>query len=247
MKRLLFILTLCMPLWSLAAEYHTSLVVQTGELREGDLIVRTISDLESNKICLAFYIRTTGTSPEMSCYDTIKGFRSNLAQVGHYKEGTLVVRKLKDSVNRVSCLVAYVSTPGTSPSIDCYRSKKGGKDAIVRSGHLREGDLDVHRILDPDSTKTCLIAYVRTHGTAPSLVCYDTRSGGKGGMQQTNQMREGDLIVRKVVDDSNSKACLVTYVSTEGTRSHLYCFDEGGEAGPAKAQWRPRASGAKTP
>jgi hypothetical protein len=144
MKKLLVFLMLGLPLVSQAAGYKSSLVVQTGEFRESDLIVRTVTDLESNKICLAFYIRTTGTSPQMTCYDGIAGFRSNINQVGHFREGDLVVRKLKDSVNEMSCLVAYVSTPGTSPSIDCYKRRPGAKDTIERSGHVREGDLDVH-------------------------------------------------------------------------------------------------------
>ena len=69
MKRLLAILALGLPLMALAGEYKTSLVVQTGELRESDLIVRNITDLNSKKTCLAFYVRTTGTSPVMFCYD----------------------------------------------------------------------------------------------------------------------------------------------------------------------------------
>jgi hypothetical protein len=139
----------------------------------------------------------------------------------------------------MACLVAYVSTPGTSPGINCYESKLATKEALVRDGHLREGDLDVRRISDPDSTKTCLIAHVGTSGTSPTLVCYQTQTGGKGGMLQTGYMREGDLIVRKIVDQSNRKACLVTYVSTEGTSPHLYCFDETtGNQPKVKSEWR---------
>lgn len=239
MKRLFFVFAWGLPLVCLAGDYQSSLIVQTGKWRESDLIVRTILDLESNKICLAFYIRTSGTSPVMSCYSSTSGFRSNINQVGHFQEGDLVLRKLKDYVNGVSCLVAYVSTPGTSPAIACYASKSGVKDAIVRDGHLREGDLDVRRIVDPDSAKTCLVAYVSTSRTAPSLICYKTQTAGKGGVVQIGQLREGDLIVRKIVDQANSKACLITYVSTEGTSSHIYCFDEHKANQPKQeTEWR---------
>ncbi len=239
MKRLLLVLVCGLPLVCVAGDNQSTLIVQTGKWRESDLIVRTILDLESNKICLAFYVRTSGTSPVMSCYNAVSGFRSNLNQIGHFQEGDLVLRKLKDYVNGVSCLVAYVSTPGTSPAIDCYQSKTGVKDAIVRDGHLREGDLDVRRIVDPDSGKTCLVAYVSTNRTAPSLICYNTQTGGKGGIVQIGQLREGDLIVRKIVDQTNKKECLITYVSTEGTSSHIYCFDEHLDPKPTReAEWR---------
>ena len=58
MKRLVVSLVLWLPLLAAAADYESTLLVQTGKLRESDLIVRTISDLQSNKICLAFYVRT---------------------------------------------------------------------------------------------------------------------------------------------------------------------------------------------
>jgi len=225
MKKLFIFLVLCLPFVCLAEAYHSTLLVQTGKLRESDLIVRTITDLESSKICLAFYVRTTGTSPVLSCYDSQGGFASNINQVGHFKEGNLVVRKMKDTLNDVSCLVAYVSTPGTSPSIDCYKSRKAAKDDLVRSGHVREGDLDVYRVVDADSTKTCLVGYVTIGGTSPSLICYDSKTGGKGGLVQNSHLREGDLIVRKIVDKSNGKECLITYVSTEGTSPFIYCSD----------------------
>ena len=225
MKKIIIILVLGLPIVCLAEAYQSTLLVQTGKLRESDLIVRTITDLESSKICLAFYIRTTGTSPVLSCYDTRGGFASNINQVGHFKEGNLVVRKMKDTLNDVSCLVAYVSTPGTSPSIDCYQSRKAAKDDLVRSGHLREGDLDVYRVVDANSTKTCLVSYVTTGGTSPSLICYDSKPGGKGGLVQNSYLREGDLIVRKIVDRSNTKECLITYVSTEGTSPYIHCSD----------------------
>ncbi|MEA3410804.1 MAG: hypothetical protein U9R74_04610 [Pseudomonadota bacterium] len=233
MKKLLIVLLTALPLYPALGEYQSSLLVQTGQFRESDLIVRTVSDLESNKICLAFYVRTTGTSPAMYCYEGTSGFRTNINQVGHFKEGKLVIRKIKDSVNSMSCLVAYVSTSGTSPAIDCYRSAFAPKDSIVRQGHLREGDLDVHRVVDPDSTETCLIAFVSTNSTSPALICYKSQAGGKGSLTQTNQMREGDLIVRKVVDEPNGKECLISYVSTAGTRSHIHCFDKDLPAQPA--------------
>ena len=254
MKRLFVFLLIGLPLSCLAADYQSTLLVQTGKLRESDLIVRTITDLEDSKICLAFYVRTTGTSPVMSCYQATSGYRSNISQVGHFKEGQLVVRKIKDSVNNVSCLVAYVSTPGTSPVINCYESKMSTKDEIVSSGHLREGDLDIYRIVDQDSTKSCLIAYVSTGGTAPSLTCYTNQSGVKGGMVQDSYLREGDLIVRKIVDQGNSQNCLITYVSTEGTSPYIFCSENKYVAESKKPQpesateWKPYspAGGAKT-
>ncbi|MEN8130465.1 MAG: hypothetical protein ABFS45_09800 [Pseudomonadota bacterium] len=239
MNRLFILLVFAIPMVSLAGENQSSLVVQTGKWRESDLVVRTLMDLESNKICLTFYVRTIGTSPVISCYDAVSGFRSKINQVGHFKDGKLVLRKLKDHENGVACLVAYVSTPGTSPGVNCYDSKMVAKEAIVRNGHLREGDLDVRRIVDPDSAKTCLVAYVGTIGTSPTLVCYNTQRGGSGGLLQTSYMREGDLIVRKIVDRSNRKACLITYISTEGTSPHLYCFDESsGNQPKVKTEWR---------
>ncbi|MCU0835809.1 MAG: hypothetical protein MUC77_15480 [Chromatiaceae bacterium] len=227
MKRLVAAVSLAVPLLALAAEYESTLLVQTGKLRESDLIVRTISDLESNKICLAFYVRTQGTSSMITCYDSRGSFRTNINQVGFFKEDKLVVRKIKDFDNDVSCLVAYVSTPGTAPSIACYRSVKPADDAIVRGGHLREGDLEIHRIVDADSRETCLIGYVSTGGISPSLTCYESRgTPDEGGMKQTSSLREGDLVVRKVVDQQNQKTCLISYVSTEGTSPHFHCFDE---------------------
>jgi hypothetical protein len=225
MKKIMFLLVLMLPLVSQAGDYESTLLVQTGQLRESDLIVRTVSDLESNKICLAFYVRTIGTSPVMNCYDAISGFYSKIRQVGHFKEGKLVVRKLRDTVNDVSCLVVYVSMEGTSPAIDCYKSSKGTNDTILREEHLSEGDLDVYRVVDPDSTKTCLIAFVSAGGTSPSLSCYTTKAGGKGGMVQKSFLREGDLIVRKIADNTNSKECLISYVSTQGTSPYIYCSD----------------------
>ena len=229
-----------MPFALLAADYQSTLLVQTGKLRESDLIIRTISDLESNRICLAFYVRTTGTSPMISCYDVKSGFRSKIDQVGHYKEDKMVIRKIKDSMNGVSCLVTYVTVAGTSPSIQCYKSTAAAKfrttDAIISNGHLREGDLDVHEIIDPDSGQACVIAYVDTEGTSPSLQCYRSVAGGKGGLVQTSQMREGDLIVRKVNDQANRKECLITYVSTQGTSPHIYCAEQYASASSTPTQ-----------
>jgi hypothetical protein len=225
MKKLFILMILGLPFICQAEAYQSTLLVQTGQMRESDLIVRTITDLESSKICLAFYIRTTGTSPVMNCYDAVSGYASNINQVGHFMEKQLIVRKMKDTLNDISCLVAYVSTPGTSPSIDCYKSRKSGKDDLVRNGHLREGDLDVYRVVDKDSTKTCLVAYVTTGGTAPSLTCYNSQSPGNGALVQNSFLREGDLIVRKIVDHANHKECLISYVSTEGTSPGINCSD----------------------
>jgi hypothetical protein len=227
MKKLFILMIFWLPFTCLAEAYQSTLLVQTGQMRESDLIVRTVTDLESSKICLTFYIRTSGTSPVMTCYDAVSGFASKINQVGHFKEQQLIVRKMKDSLNDVSCLVAYVGIPGTSPSIDCYKSRKTATDDLVRSGHLREGDLDVYRVIDKNSTKTCLVAYVTTGGTAPSLVCYNSQSGGKGGLVQNSHLREGDLIVRKIVDHANRKECLISYVSTKGTSPNIYCSDAG--------------------
>jgi hypothetical protein len=246
MKRLLVFLLMGLPLTCLAADYQSTLLVQTGKLRESDLIVRTVTDLEDNKICLAFYVRTTGTSPVMSCYAATSGFRSNVSQVGHFKEGELVVRKIKDSINNESCLVAYVSTPGTSPVINCYESGPGAKDEIESTGHVREGDMDVYRIVDEDGTKSCLIAYVSTAATAPSLACYTSRSGVKGGIMQDSYLREGDLIVRKIIDQANMQNCLISYVSTQGTSPYIFCSankyaEQSKKTAPAATapEWRP--------
>ena len=62
MKWLLALLAFCMPLVSHADEFKATLLVQTGMMSEHDLIVRNITDLGSNKTCLAFYVKTSGTS-----------------------------------------------------------------------------------------------------------------------------------------------------------------------------------------
>ena len=137
MKRWLVGLVAGLPRFAGAADYQSTLLVQTGKLTESDLIVRTVTDLESSRICLAFYVRTVGTSPVMTCFDATSGFQSRVAQVGQFREGKLVVRKIKDSTNNVSCLVAYVSTPGTSPAIDCYQTSGPTSDEFLQRGHLR--------------------------------------------------------------------------------------------------------------
>ena len=244
MKKLLAYLLLGLPLIAMAEDYQSTLLVQTGTLRESDLIVRTVTDLDSEKTCLAFYVRTAGTSPVMSCYDARGGFKSDISQVGHFKKGKLVVRKIKDKINNISCMVAYVSTAGTSPAIYCYRSNSQAKDDIKRTGHLREGDLEIERVIDADSTNTCLIAFVSVSSNTPSLACYPSTPGSKGGLAQDGVMREGDLVVRKILDEANHKECLVSYVSTEGTSPHLYCFDKKKSAVPVRA---PARAPAKAP
>ncbi|MCP3868456.1 MAG: hypothetical protein GY703_10235 [Gammaproteobacteria bacterium] len=227
MKTLLVLLLIFTALVTKAGEFTSSLLVQTGQMRESDLIIRVVTDLDAKKTCLAFYIRTSGTSPVVYCYDATSGFGATLSQVGHIKADELVIRKLEDTKNNFSCLVAYVSTPGTSPAVECYLNKQRFKDHMLEGGHLREGDLDVRRIIDPGNLMTCLVAYVKTKGTSPSILCYDSPNVKKrGALHQDSELKEGDLVVRKIVDTATRKACLVTYVSTEGTSSHLYCFDE---------------------
>lgn len=226
MKRLLAALAFCLPLATQAGEFEQSLLVQTGMMKESDLVVRNISDLGKNKTCLAFYIQTAGTSPVIHCYDVTAGFGAALTQVGHIKADDLVIRKLDDTKNNVSCLVAYVSTPGTSPAVDCFTFKQRFKDNMLEAGHIREGDLDVRRIVDTGNQKTCLVSYVTTKGTAPSVACYDSPGDSKGGLYQAGYVKEGDLVVRKIVDSSAGKACLISYVATAGTSSHAYCYPE---------------------
>ena len=84
---------------------------------------------------------------------------------------------------------------------------------------------EVITVVDKDSTKTCLIAYVSTSGTAPSLKCYNSRPEGHGGLVQSSSLRKGDLIVRKIVDHANREECMISYVSTEGTSPSINCFD----------------------
>lgn len=226
MKKLLGLLMFLLPLTSQAGDYSSQLVVQTGLLRESDLVVRNVTDLISKKTCLAFYIRTAGTSSVIDCYDVVGDFGTTIRQVGHIKEDDVIIRKIEDTKNNRVCLVAYVGTPGTSPAVDCYSTTHKFKDNLELSAHLREGDLSVRRINDPGAMRTCLVAYVNTKGTSPSVFCYASQPKGVGSLKQTSKMKEGDLVVRKISDTANKKACMVTYVSTEGTDSNLFCFDE---------------------
>ncbi len=208
------------------ADYSSQLVVQTGLLLESDLVVRNVTDLISKKTCLAFYIRTAGTSSVIDCYDVIGGFGTVLRQIGHFKEDAVIIRKIEDTKNKRMCLVAYVATPGTAPAVDCYTVKERFKDNLEITAHLREGDMSVRQISDLGANRTCLVAYVNTKGTAPAVACYPSISRKGGILRQISFMREGDLIVRKIKDPLNKKACMVTYVSTQGTSSNLFCFDE---------------------
>jgi hypothetical protein len=227
MKKLFVSFLAClMPVFASAGDYSAQLVVQTGLLRESDLVVRNVTDLISKKTCLAFYIRTAGTSSVIDCYDVIGDFGTTIRQVGHVKEDDVIIRKIEDTKNNRVCLVAYVATAGTSPAVDCYSTTHKFKDQLEMSAHLREGDLSVRRISDPGAQRTCLVAYVNTKGTAPDVACYASQPKGVGSLKQISHMKEGDLVVRKIQDTANNKACMVTYVSTEGTDSHLYCFDE---------------------
>ena len=154
------------------------------------------------------------------------------------------MRKIKDRLNGVSCMVAYVSTEGTSPAINCYQSSSQAKDDIKRTGHLREGDLEIERVIDADSANTCLIAFVSVGSNTPQLVCYPSNPGDKGGLSQVGKMREGDLVVRKILDEANNKECLMSYVSTEGTSPYIYCFDK--KMSPPPATGKAPASSKKT-
>ncbi len=261
MNKLLGALACLFPMFAAAADYSSTLVVQTGLLVESDLVVRNITDLASKKTCLAFYVRTPGTSSVIDCYDVIGDFGTTVRQVGHIKADEVIIRKIEDVKNNRVCLVAYVGTAGTAPAVDCYTTTSKFKELLQENGHLREGDLDVRRIQDSGANRTCLVAYVKTKNTAPSVFCYASQlavgpagmagqgmagqgmagmsgqgqgaapqgMGGNvpaGGLQQTSFMKEGDLVVRKISDYANRKACMVTYVSTEGTSSNLFCFDE---------------------
>lgn len=211
---------------AVASDYSSQLVVQTGLLTESDLVVRNVTDLMSKKTCLAFYIRTPGTSSVIDCYNVVGDFGTIVRQVTHFKEDNVIMRKIEDTMNNRVCLVAYVATPGTSPAVDCYTNANRFKDSTNITAHLREGDMNVSQLSDPGSMRTCLVAYVDTKNTSPAVACYPSLPNGGGSLQQVSIMREGDLIVRKIKDYGNRKACMVTYVSTSGTSSHLFCFDE---------------------
>jgi hypothetical protein len=225
MKRIIGLFACLLPLFATAGEFSSTLVVQTGYLREGDLVVRNITDLVAKKTCMTFYIRTAGTSPVTDCYDIVGDFGADVRQAAHMKEGELIIRKMEDTKNDRACLVAYVSTPGTAPAVHCYTSAHRFKEGLQIDSHLREGDLDVHRISDASAGTTCLVAFVDTKGTAPSTFCYPSLPQGVGALRQEHQLKEGDLVVRKIMDQANGKACLVSYVSTEGTSSRMFCFD----------------------
>ena len=90
-----------------------------------------------------------------------------------FKEGKLVVLKMRDIINGVSCLVAYVNTGNTSPSLECYASLQSAKGGMVQNSHLREGDLIARKIVDESNNKECLITYVSTEGTSPHIHCSD--------------------------------------------------------------------------
>ena len=226
MKRFLALMALFLSLGAQAGEYQSSLLVQTGLMNESDLVIRNISDLGRNKTCLAFYVQTGGTSPAIRCYEATQGFGAQLTQGGHLKLDNLVIRRFEDLKNKVTCMVAYVSTPGTSPAVDCYAYQQGFKGEVTEAGHLREGDLDIRRVLDTAHNKACMITYVDTKGTAPTVSCYDSTIDSKGGVYQSSELKEGDLVVRKIVDTANRKACLVSYVSTAGTSSNVFCYDD---------------------
>ena len=208
------------------AEYSSQLVVQTGLLLESDLVVRNVTDLISKKTCLAFYIRTPGTDSVIDCYNIVGDFGTIIRQVGHFKEDEVIIRKIEDIKNNRICLVAYVATPGTSPAVDCYTVTERFKDSLEVTAHLREGDLNVSQISDPGAMRTCLVAYVVTKGTSPAVSCYPSFSKSGGMLRQVSAMREGDLVVRKIKDAANKRACMLTYVSTQGTSSNIFCFDE---------------------
>ncbi len=243
MKKWIVLLAL-LPLVTTAGEFEPTLVVQTGKMVEGDLIIRNITDLGANKTCLAFYVRTSGTSPVIQCYNASSGFGAQLTQVGHIKSQDLIVRKIVDHKNRMNCVVAYVSTPGTSPAVACYPYQYKFKGEISEAGHLHEGDLHVFRIVDPANMKVCLVSYVSTDKTRPDILCYDSTAGKRGGLFQASYLREGDLIVRKIKDAESGMACLVTYVSTPETKTHLYCYPEG-SAPVEGAEGKPPAPASK--
>jgi hypothetical protein len=220
-------LALLLPVLSQAGEFSFQQIVQTGLLRESDLVVRNVTDLISKKTCMAFYIRTAGTSSVIDCYDVLHGFGTEIRQVGHLKEDDVIIRKIEDTKNGRICLVAYVATPGTSPAVDCYSITAKFKDNLEASERLHEGDLRVDKIVDDGAMRTCLVAYVKTKGTSPSVFCYASQAKANGSLQQVGPpMKEGDLVVRKIKDAANKKACMVTYVSTAGTNSRMFCFDE---------------------
>jgi hypothetical protein len=72
-------------------------------------------------------------------------------------------------------------------------------------------------------------------------------------MVQDSYLREGDLIVRKIVDQGNAQNCLITYVSTEGTSPYIFCSENKYVAESKKPQpetateWKPYSPAAGSP
>ena len=104
--------------------------------------------------------------------------------------------------------------------------KKGMCPIPILPALVSENDTAFYAVRDVPHGKVIQAAYINTEGTEPQLTCYGSRGDGKGAMKQTGFMREGDLVVRKIVDQNNNKECLVTYVSTEGTSSNIYCYEK---------------------
>ena len=144
MKRLLALLLFSLPLVTAAEDYQSSLLVQTGTLRESDLVVRTVTDLENNKICLSFYVRTTGTSPAMSCYDTRGGYRTDVSQTGHFKKGKLVVRKIKDEYGLHICACLGLLEPDQSQQAQHFQAEPGIEIVLLRQRCAVDRVQEVH-------------------------------------------------------------------------------------------------------
>ena len=106
----------------------------------------------------------------------------------------------------------------------------------------------MYRVVDSDGARTCLVSYVNTGSTSPSLVCYTDRPDlPPGALIQSSQLKEGDLVVRKIIDEASQKECLVTYVSTEGTSPSMYCADWRGAPAPLPAAVAPAPGPAQAP
>ena len=99
MNKLLGALACLFPMFAAAADYSSTLVVQTGLLVESDLVVRNITDLASKKTCLAFYVRTPGTSSVIDCYDVIGDFGTTVRQVGHIKADEVIITEILPALN----------------------------------------------------------------------------------------------------------------------------------------------------
>ena len=149
MKKCLVLLLLGLSFACQAADYESTMLVQTGKLRESDLIVRTVTDLDSGKICLAFYVSTTGTSPVISCYDARQGYRSRVRQVGHFKEGKLVVKGTTDYQMEKDILW------------DKIKTYEGYKDELIADIRVENTDVyGYHTVVSGDTlskiAKNCL-------------------------------------------------------------------------------------------